>query len=70
MRTKNNIKVQFAIEVKDTYSNCDFQIGWLPYQTIEDPANPGIAASKLALKFAKERAKDVTGYAILKIEMY
>jgi len=61
MKTKNNLRVQFIIEVKDTYSNQDMRPYWHRHQTIEDPANPGIAASKLALKFAKERAKKIIG---------
>jgi len=61
MRTKNNIRIQFVIEKKDTYSNHDVPPYWWNYQTIEDTANPSVAASKLALKFAKERAKNVIG---------
>ena len=63
MKTKNNIRIQFVIEVKDTYSDQDSLPVWWGYSTLEDTANPNpsIPASKLALKFAKDRAESVIG---------
>ena len=61
MRTKNNIRIQFVIEVRDTYSNNDNKPYWWTFQTLEDPRNPSVAACKLALRFAKERAKSMIG---------
>ena len=64
MRTKNNIRIKFVIEVKDTYSNHDCPPFWLPYSTLQDPPNPSMTACKLALKFAKERAKTIIGTSL------
>jgi len=61
MRTKNNIRIQFVIEVRDTYSNCDPLSIWWTFMTLEDGPNPSVPASLLALNFAKKRAKNVLG---------
>ena len=61
MRTENGMKVEFVIEVRDTFSNSSVPPFWHPYQKIEDPANPSNPALKIAQKFAEQRTESVIG---------